>query len=205
MHLVDPKNLNSSSTETDAGLKASSPMAPAKRWYWFGLALVALVFVAETALTWLKWSDLPADMGANLYMPWRIGGGAVLYRDLFYFAGGPFSQYFVALLFKIFGASFLTLAVFNLAAVAAMLLTLFHRFNAVADTWTATLIGFRAIIIVFAFGYYFYQGFNYAVPYSNEALHGLILSVITIGFLSDWISRGHFRWAILAGSGSGLV
>lgn len=162
------------------------------------------MFVAETALTWRKWGDLLADMGVNLYMPWRICEGSVLYRDLFFFAGGPFSQYFDALLFKIFGASFLTLAIFNLIAVALMVLVLYRRFSAAADTWTATMICL-AIIIVFAFGYYFFEEFNYAVPYSTEALHGLILSVLTICFLSDWISRGNFRWAILAGFCSGLV
>lgn len=202
--LVDTKNLNDSFTETDDRLKASSQMDSARQRYWFGLAIVALIFVAETALTWRKWSALPADMGADLYMPWRICAGSVLYRDLFFFAGGPFSQYFDALLFKIFGASFLTLAIFNLATVALMVLALFHRFSAVADTWTATMICL-ATIIVFAFGYYFFEEFNYAVPYTNEALHGLILSVITIGFLSDWISRGNFRWAILAGFCTGLV
>ena len=162
------------------------------------------MFVVETALTWRKWDDLFADMGVSLYMPWRIGQGAVLYRDLFFFAGGPFSQYFDALLFKIFGASFLTLAVCNLVTVALMVLVLYHRFRAAADTWTATTICL-AIIIVFAFGYYFFEEFNYVIPYSIESLHGLILSVLTICFLSDWISTRNFRWAILAGFCSGLV
>ncbi len=76
--------------------------------------MVALVFVMSAALTWRKWPDVLIDFGTQLYIPWRILNGAVLYRDLFYFAGGPFSQYFNALLFKIFGVSFFTLIAANL-------------------------------------------------------------------------------------------
>jgi hypothetical protein len=199
------KNPSDPLTATDGDSKASHhQIRPARQWYWFGLAIIALVFVAEAALTWRKWSTLTGDVGAELYLPWRLSEGAVLYRDLFFFAGGPFSQYFDALLFKIFGASFLTLAIFNLIAVAAMVLVLFRRFAGAADVWTAAMICL-ATIVVFTFGYYFYEGFNYVAPYSNEALHGLVLSVFTVAFLSDWISRGRLRSAMLAGFCSGLV
>jgi hypothetical protein len=64
-----------------------------------GLAVVALAFVLMAALSWRKWPDAIVDFGTRLYIPWRLLAGAVLYRDLYYFAGGPFSQYFNALLF----------------------------------------------------------------------------------------------------------
>ncbi len=76
--------------------------------------MVALAFVFAAAISWRRWPDLLVDFGGQLYIPWRLANGAVLYRDLFYFAGGPLSQYFNALLFKIFGTSFLTLIVANL-------------------------------------------------------------------------------------------
>jgi hypothetical protein len=175
-----------------------------RQWYWFGLAVVALVFVAEMALTWRKWSNITGDLGLDLYVPWRLSQGAILYRDVFIFAGGPFSQYFDALLFKIFGASFLTLAISNLTAIAVMLLVLFRRFASAADTWTAVTICLGTTV-VFAFAYYFYEGFNYVIPYSNEAVHGLVLSIVALGFLSDWVSTRRMHWAILAGFCSGLV
>ncbi|MGH7940110.1 MAG: hypothetical protein ACREFR_03450, partial [Limisphaerales bacterium] len=127
-----------------------------------------------------------------------------LYRDMFVFAGGPFSQNFDALLFKIFGASFLTLAISNLTSVAVMILVLFRRFAAAADTWTAVTICLGTIV-VFAFAYYFYEGFNYVIPYSNEAVHGLVISVFAVGFLTDWVSTRRMHWAIAAGFCSGLV
>ena len=108
--------------------------------FWLGLSLIALAFTAGAALTWRRWPDLIIDFGPQLYMPWQIAKGAVLYRDLFYLAGGPLSQYFHAALFKLFGVSFLTIIVSNLAVTAAMLLLIYHQFRNATDTFTATAI-----------------------------------------------------------------
>ena len=43
-------------------------------------------------MSWRKWPDPLIDFGRELYLPWRLANGAVLYRDVddFY---GPLSQY----------------------------------------------------------------------------------------------------------------
>ncbi len=171
--------------------------------YWIGLAVVALVFIAETAWTWRKWSELNGDLG-NCYIPWRLMHGAVLYRDVFVFAGGPFSHYFNALLFKIFGLSYLTLALSNLVAVAVMLLVLFTYFEKAADTWTATTVCVGTTV-AFVFGCYFYNGFNYVSPYSTEAVHGLFFAILAVALISDWVLKGRPYIAALAGFYSGIV
>src|SRR5580698_1426291 len=81
------KNLDDLLT-TDCDSKTSDHQIDPPRqwlWYWLGLALVATVFAAETALTWRKWSNITGDLGLDLYVPWRLSHGAVLYRDLFFF------------------------------------------------------------------------------------------------------------------------
>lgn len=198
-NLDDPLKAPAGDTGREGELSVSQ-----RQWYWLGLGVVALVFVGEIALTWRKWVTLTGDAGTELYLPWRLSQGAVLYRDLYFFAGGPLSQYFEAILFKLFGASFLTFAISNLAATAAMLWMVFRSFTKSGDSRTAVMICV-GIIVVFAFGCYFYEGFNYVAPYSTEALHGLVLSVFTIALLSNWISRNQLRCAILAGFCSGLV
>jgi 4-amino-4-deoxy-L-arabinose transferase-like glycosyltransferase len=177
---------------------------PARRSFWIGLALVALAFVFATAISWHRWPDLIVDFGGQLYIPWRISNGAVLYRDLFYFAGGPFSQYFNALLFKVFGASFLMLIVANLTFVAATLLLIYRRFVAATDVLTATTICL-GIVLVFAFGQYSNIGnYNYIAPYSHEVLHGLLLSICAVVLLSDWLVKEKICYAFAAGFCSGL-
>ncbi len=171
----------------------------------FGLAIVAAVFAVGAALTWGKWPDPIVDFGAQLYMPWRISTGAVLYRDLFYIGGGPFSQYFNALLFKIFGASFLTLALANMIFVGATLVLIYRRFLAATNMFTATTVCL-GIVLVFTFNEYTLTGnYNYISPYAHEALHGLLLSLLTIALLSDWLTHLRLRYAMAAGFCSGLV
>ena len=172
---------------------------------WAGLSVVAVVFVVLAALTWRKWPDVIIDFGTQLYIPWRLSEGAVLYRDLFYFAGGPLSQYFNALLFKIFGVSFTTLIVANLMILAGMLVFIYRRFLAASDVLTATMVCL-GIVMVFAFSEYLQTGnYNYVAPYSHEMLHGLVLAMLAVGFLSDWLAKKFLRHAFLAGLCGGLV
>jgi len=172
---------------------------------WVGLAVIAVVFAFAAAKTWRKWPDLIGDFGLQLYIPWRLSEGAVLYRDIFYFTGGPLSQYYHALLFKIFGVSFLTIIIANLAAVAALLWLIYRRFLAAADAWTATAIGL-SIVLVFAFAQYVtIANYNYIAPYSHEALHGLILSILAVVLLSDWMTKKRRWFAAGAGFCAGLV
>lgn len=178
---------------------------PSRRYGLLGLEVVALLFIVAAALTWRKWPDILVDFGAQLDIPWRILQGAVLYRDLFYLAGGPFSQYFNALLFKIFGVSFSTLIAANLILTAAMILVVYRYFLAATEVWTATMIA-AGIVLVFAFAEYVPTGnYNYIAPYSHEATHGLVLSIFAIAALSDWIKRGRILTAAVAGFFSGVV
>jgi hypothetical protein len=172
---------------------------------WAGLALVGVVFALATALSWRRWADVLVDFGMQLYLPWRISEGEVLYRDMMYLTGGPLSQYFNALLFKIFGVSFRTLIFSNLAITAGMLVLVYRRFLAAADRLTATMIGL-GIVLVFAFQHSGLIGnYNYITPYCHEVFHGLALSIVVVAWLSSWMEKERIQFALAAGFGSGLV
>ena len=172
---------------------------------WAGLALVGCVFALVTVLSWRRWPDVLVDFGMQLYLPWRISEGDVLYRDVMYLTGGPLSQYFNALLFKIFGVSFRTLIFANLAITAGMLVLVYRRFLAAADRLTATMICL-GIVLVFAFQHSELNGnYNYVTPYCHEVFHGLVLSIVVVAWLSDWVEKRQVRFAVAAGFGSGLV
>lgn len=170
-----------------------------------GIAVMGIVFVALAAVTWRKWPDPIIDFGTQVYIPWRITQGAVLYRDLYYFAGSPLSQYFNALLFKLFGVSFTVLIVANLAILTMFLVFIYRRFLAVSNVLTATAIGV-GILVIFAFAQYTGTGnYNYIAPYSHEAIHGCFLSLFVLGILSDWLARPRPGTAALAGFLTGMV
>src|SRR5689334_4437418 len=112
------------------GLSNPGPAVKPLLMRWLGPAVIAVSFVAAAALTWRKWPDPLVDFGIQLVLPWKISTGSVLYRDLMYLPGGPFSQYFDALLFKLFGVSLLTLVISNLTITAGLLILIYRRFRA---------------------------------------------------------------------------
>src|ERR1041385_5464172 len=66
---------------------------------WIWLAGVYLLLVV---ISWKRWANPIVDCGREMYVPWQIAEGKMLYRDLF-FMYGPFVPYWHALLLKIFG------------------------------------------------------------------------------------------------------
>jgi hypothetical protein len=172
---------------------------------WLGSAIVTLAFVTAAGLTWRKWPDALVDFGMQLYLPWKISHGLVLYRDAKYLTGGPFSVYFNAQLFKIFGASLMTLAFANLLIAAGLVALMYRRFLKVSDALTATLICL-GVALVFAFNQYSDIGnYNYITPYSHEVWQGLTLSIAVIALMSSWATKEKIAFAACAGFCAGLV
>lgn len=154
-----------------------------------GAVLAVCVFAVMTWWTWGRWFDVLIDFGREVYVPWRLSDGAVLYRDLAYF-DGPLSPYWNALLFRLFGVSIRTIVVTNLvliAAQAAVIWKLMYEFSSRTGATIATLL----FLLVFAFGHYFSTGnYSYVAPYSHPMTHGLLLSSTAVLCLVLLIKRG---------------
>src|SRR5438045_3637071 len=91
---------------------------------WLGLALLAGVTIFFVATSWRKWPDALVDFGRELYLPWRLANGALLYRDVDD-EYGPLSQYFNAALFKAFGPGLMVLVSANLAIFAGIVSSIY--------------------------------------------------------------------------------
>src|ERR1700678_2555277 len=190
----------SDSSHTEANTPAGGRLR-----FWLGAAVVALCLVILTMQTSRKWGEMLVDFGVQLYLPWKLSTGAVLYRDVAYLTGGPLSQYYHALLFRVFGVSLLTIVVSNLVILALLVALVYVCFYRISDAWTATMAGL-ALVLVFAFGQYRGLGiFNYVSPYAHEIVHGLVLSIVVLWLLSRWLLEERIALALLAGIGSGLV
>src|SRR5580765_937542 len=92
---------------------------------WLGPLLGFAVALAMLLWTWGTWPDPLVDFGGELYVPWRLAEGDVLYRDVAYFTG-PLSPYLNAALFRVFGTSLLALVLLNLLVLAGIA-ALLHR------------------------------------------------------------------------------
>ena len=160
------------------------------------LLIIVTSFAAMAWLSWRKWPDLLVDFGLQLYIPWQLSEGSVLYRDIAHLPGGPFSQYFNALLFKTFGISFSVLIAANLVITGGLIALIYAGFRRTMDILAATATAL-AVILVFAFAQYLDVGnYSYIAPYSHESLHGLVISIAQLVLISRWL-RDSRRSAII--------
>jgi hypothetical protein len=157
-----------------------------------------------TFLIWNRGPDPVLDFGREVYIPWRINSGDVLYRDIAYF-NGPFSPYFNALVFKIFGTSLQALTTVNLLIVIAATVLIYRLLLRASDHLGATA-GCCAALICCALAHRTgIANFNFITPYSHELSHGIVMSLAMIACLVQSARRGSVAWTSIAGLLLGLI
>jgi len=168
----------------------------------------ALTIVASGLLmlvwTWRTWPDVLVDFGRELYVPWRLAHGEVLYRDVAYF-NGPLSPYVNALWFRLFGTSLLTLVVANLAITAGIAWLLFGLLAEIGGRFAATVAGV-VFLTTFAFAELAGIGnYNFVCPYSHELTHGVALALVALACVARWQRTGRRSAVVAAGVAVGLT
>jgi hypothetical protein len=171
---------------------------------WIGPVLVTIVFLILTLWTWRKWPDVLIDFGRELYIPWQINTGKVLYKDIAY-RHGPLAPYVNALWFHIFGVSLTTLIYCNLAIIFTLISIIFSQIKISCDRTTAVM----ACIVYLstaAFAQYMYMGsFNFVCPYDHSVTHAILFSFLMIYCLSSYSSSHRYVMLVFAGLFCGLV
>lgn len=142
------------------------------------LLLPVSIFVMMLAVSWRRWTALIVDFGRESDLPFRLLNGEMLYRDIHY-TYTPFSPYFNALLFQVFGVHADTLAVSGMllsALLGVLCYRIFRKLMPPVETAIAT--SFILILCVFK------PGGNLILPYSFGALHGAIFGLTSVLFLT---------------------
>jgi hypothetical protein len=170
---------------------------------WAGLLAVTMVFIALAALSWRKWPDPLIDFGQQLYVPWRLSRGAVLYHNVSY-VYGCLSVCYHAALFKIFGVSLNVILASNFLILIFLLLLVYRQFLKCSDTWTATTAGLALTVLGFS-QFLDVGNYNYICPYSHEELHGIALAVVMMACLTRWLQTGRRLPLALASVCLGLI
>ena len=181
-----------------ASARTAVPITPAT-----ALAVLVIPLLALVGWSWGRWLDPLVDFGRELYMPWQITEGRVLYRDLASF-NGPLSPYLNSLWFAVGGTSLRTLVIANTAIamlLAWLLFALFGRFASQAAALAASMV----FVLGFSVSHTLPIGnYNFITPYSHELTHGLVLSVFAF-----WCVAKHAegsRWALgVAGVAAGAL
>ncbi len=156
------------------------------------------------AVSWGRWPDGQVDFGRELYLPWRLSQGDVLYRDVVS-SFGPLSPYLNASWFELFGVGLFTLVWCNLALLFVLLLVLRALLRAVGSPLSATA-ALLVFVLLFAFSQYLETGnYNYVTPYSHELVHGTLLALLALGSLGRFFVRPRWTWLGASGLFLGLA
>lgn len=164
---------------------------------------VSIVFAAVYMLnlSWGKWPDVLVDFGKELYIPWQLTEGKVLYRDIAYFLG-PLSAYVNSLWFRLFGVSLRTLVICNIVIMGILIALLYQLLTFIGNRFSAT-VGLVVFVFTFACSQMVgYGNYNFITPYTHEITHGTVLSVAALFCFSLYV-RCEKR-LYLAGSGFAL-
>ena len=155
-------------------------------------------------LSWLKWPDLLIDYGRELYVPWQITQGKVLYADLNHLYG-PLSHYLNAFLFQIFGVGLSTLAYFNIGLVILLSFFIYDLFKSTFGDFIATIAGL-CFLVIFAFSQYVgIANYNFVCPYSHEITYGIFLFFLTLFIFRKYLAEPKLIFAALIGFLIGLI
>lgn len=148
---------------------------------WFPFLISAFCFIYLLKFSWLKWGDLIVDIGREMYVPWELSTGKLLYRDVSYLYG-PFSPYFHAGLFKILGVHLHSLIASGIIT-AVLVSVLIYKISGIFLDKLLSTFTVLTFLFVFAFGQYVYLGnYNFILPYSYPAIHGILFSLAALYF-----------------------
>jgi hypothetical protein len=127
-----------------SGGRPATLASPSHRSTAAAAAALAIATVALFLVSRGKWSDAIVDTGTEWIYADALARGQMLYRDVVYWFG-PFTPYFQAGFFRLFGSSFSTLALCGLAGAFGVLGALHFALRRVtgrreAMLWTALAI-----------------------------------------------------------------
>ena len=171
--------------------------------------LVSALVIAAGAVAMALWTrgtrpDPLVDFGRELYAPWRLSLGEVLYRDVAWF-NGPLSPYVNSLIFRVAGVRLDALIAWNALLLGVTLVGLYRLLATLGDRVAATA-GALFFVAVFAFSQYVaVANYNWLTPYSHELTHGLLLSVWALVALHRFAGTGSSQALATVGVLLGLV
>lgn len=162
-------------------------------------ALLFLLFAALLAVSWQRWTSVIADSGRELDLPLRLLRGEVLYRDV-HFLYPPFSPYFNALLYRLFGTHLSVLQISG-ALCALMLVWLCYRLaRRLMNEWESALA--VAGVVVWCV---FKPAGNLISPYSYAALHALLFALTAVWLTLRYVEREQVKYLFGVGLCLGLA
>ncbi|HXN21388.1 MAG TPA: hypothetical protein VOA41_01435 [Candidatus Dormibacteraeota bacterium] len=163
-------------------------------------ALVAL-WALKVYTTWGAWGNLTIDSGHEMYVPWLLAQGKMLYRDV-WFLYTPAAPYFNSYLFRLFGAHLEVL--YWAGSLAALGSAIFLYLTGMRlSSW---IIGWTAGTVVIAQAFQ-PSLFCFPLPYSFSAVYGCLVGCVFLWLaVNAMMAKGPgWHWMLGAGTAAGVA
>lgn len=171
---------------------------------WIGPLIIAAAAVAMLVRTWQTWPDCLVDFGVQLYVPWQLAEGKVLYRDVAHYTG-PLSVYYNALAFRVFGVNLRVLELANFPILIGTIWAVYFLGRHLGGKLCATVCGL-SFVTLFAFAHITRAGnYNYVCPYEYDYTHAMFLCLLCIILLGRFARTQRLDNSAVAGFLAGLV
>lgn len=141
-------------------------------------------------MSWLGWGEPIIDLGRDVYVPWQLRAGRVLYRTLSY-NYGPVTPYLLAGLTAILGDALKVFAWFGAAIGVTTMVALYLLGARLANA----AAGFAAAMMFALHSFFAYStwGTNYVMPYAYAATLSMAFALWSLVALLSYIERRRAR------------
>lgn len=156
------------------------------------LIILTFIFITYVFISYLKSVNSLSDIGREIYIPWQMLEGKLLYKDLLNIFG-PLAYQFNALIMSIFGVKFSVLNVAGFINSYIILITTYFISSEFLNKKFSLLISIFIIIAAI----FQYSNFNYNLTYSYSMVYGLnfyLLSILCLikYFKNNIIDKSNF-------------
>jgi 4-amino-4-deoxy-L-arabinose transferase-like glycosyltransferase len=132
---------------------------------------IFMAFTVMLIVSWRRWTSPIADSGREMDLPLRLLRGELLYRDVHYLYP-PFSPYFNAQLYRIFGVHLDVLHASGAAGSALIVILCYFIARRLLSSSEAAIASTAVVLWSI-----FKPTGNLLSPYAFAALHGVILTL----------------------------
>jgi hypothetical protein len=160
---------------------------------WSARTLIVAVAVLFGWYTWGHWGDLQIDCGREMYVPFAVLRGKLLFRDISY-QYGPLAPYLQALAFALLGVNLNVLYEIGMILVISSALLIFE----ISRKFEMVLPAAMAPSIFFLAESFHPTIFNFIFPYSYAASLGAFFGLACLDFAVRHAITGRLRWLIFA-------
>jgi len=160
---------------------------------------IFIPFGVMLVISWRRWLSPLTDSGREMDLPLRLLNGELLYRDIHYLYP-PFSPYFNALLYRIFGVH---LGVLQMGGIIGAGIVVFLCFRIARRLFTPLDASIAAITVIVWL--VFKPNGNLISPYAYAALHATIFALGALLSSLRFAENGRIVSLLIAGGLTGLA